>query len=253
MVKAVVVCISTFLASAATAQTKWRQVSEFTFDWDTHPNVRIVLSIPSPWDDPGDFTRVSVLVPGRKDVVFTNETGWVKYATEATSAEVKKYKNIVPSEYVFALKANPNRTLLLLLGYGYASSPGSLDVLEISKDGDTRRVLHGDELGLKELRDLDGDGLAEIVGYPCLSQEWGNGLLTYDPFNVYRLSNAPGENARLSIPLSKRYNLKHYYGWAGPKCSEDIAVVLHPPKGGKPIVVSAKEAQELTELSPPQK
>jgi hypothetical protein len=70
---------------------------------------------------------------------------------------------------------------------------------------------------------------------------------------VYRLSNAPGENARLSIPLSKRYNLKHYYGWAGPKCSEDIAVVLHPPKGGKPIVVSAKEAQELTELSPPQK
>ena len=184
MVQALVICISTFLASTATSQTKWRQVSEFTLDSDSHLNVRIVLSIPSPWDDPGDFTRVSVLVPRRKDVVFTNETRWVKYATEATSKEVKKYKNIVPSDYVLALKASPNRTLLLLLGYGYASSPGSLDVLEITKEGDTRRVLHRDELGLKELRDLDGDGLAEIVGYPCLSEEWGNGLLTYDPFNV---------------------------------------------------------------------
>ena len=250
MVQALVICISTFLASTATSQTKWRQVSEFTLDSDSHLKVRIVLSIPSPWDDPGDFTRVSVLVPRRKDVVFTNETRWVKYATEATSKEVKKYKNIVPSDYVLALKASPNRTLLLLLGYGYASSPGSLDVLEITKEGDTRRVLHRDELGLKELRDLDGDGLAEIVGYPCLSEEWGNGLLTYDPFNVYRLSNAPGGNATLSLPLSKSYNLKHYFGWAGPKCSEDIAVVLHPPKGGKPIVVSAKEAQELTEPKP---
>lgn len=250
MVQALVLCISTLLTSAATAQTKWRQVSEFALDWDSHPDVRIVLSIPSPWDDPGDFTRISVVVPGRKDVVFTNETGWVKYATEATSEEVKKYKNIVPSEYVLALKASPNRTLLLLLGYGYASSPGSLDVLEISKDGDTRRVLHRDELGLKELRDLNGDGLAEIVGYPCLSEAYGNGLLTYDPFNVYMLSNAPGGSATLSVPLSKSYNLKHYYGWAGPECSENIAVVLHPPKGGRPIVVTAKEAQELTEPKP---
>lgn len=250
MVQVLVICISAFLASAATAQTKWRQVSELTLDWDDRPNVRIVLSIPSPWDEPGDFTRVSILVPQRKNVVFTNKTGWVKYDTEATSAEVKKYKNIVPSDYVLALKASPNRTLLLLIGYGYASSPGSLDVLEISEDGGARRVLHRDELGLKELRDLDGDGFAEIVGYPCLSQEWGNGLLTYDPFNVYRLSNAPGGNATLSVPLSKSYNLKHYYGWAGPECSEDIAVVLHPPKGGKPIVVSAKEAKQLTESAP---
>lgn len=247
MALTLLVCISNLLASAATAQTKRRQVSEFALDWDGHPNVRIALSIPSPRVDPGDFTRVSVLVPGHKDVVFTNETGWVKYATEATSEQVKKYKNLVPSEYVLALKANPSRTLLFLLGYGYASSPGSLDALEISREGDTRRVLHRDELGLKEFRDLNGDGLAEIVGYPYLSEEWGNGLLTYDPFNVYSLSSVPGGSASLSVPLSKNYNLRHYYGWAGPQCSEDIAVVLHPPKGGKPIVLKAKDAERLTD------
>jgi hypothetical protein len=249
MVQALLIFVITTVAGKAVAQAKWRQVSAFTFDWNDHAHVRVALSIPSPWDDPGDFTRIIVSVPGRKDVVFTNDNGWVKYSAEATP-EVKKYKNVVSSDYVLAVKASPNRTLLLLLGYGYASSPGSLDVLEVTSDGEVHRVLHRDELGLEEVRDLDNDGLSEIVGYPCLSQEWGNGLLTYDPFNVYTLSNAPGGNATLSVSLSKSYNLKHYYGWAGPKCSEDIAVVLHPPKGGKPIIVSAKEAQQLTEPNP---
>ncbi len=242
---ALLLYILILFARAATAQTDWRQVSEFTFNSGSHPNIRVVLSVPFSWKNPGDFTRVTVQVPGRTPAVFINETGWVKYATDATS-EVKKNKNLVSSEYVLTLRASPNRILLFLVGYVYASSPGSLDVLEISKDGDTRRVLQRTELGLKEVRDLDGDGLTEIVGYPCLSEEWGNGLLTYDPFNVYRLSSAPGGTATLSVSLSKSYNLKHYYGWAGPECSDKIVVVLHPPKGGRPILVTAKEAQELT-------
>lgn len=243
-VKALLVCI--VVSSTASAQSKWQQVSAFKFDWDTHSDVRVVVSIPSPWDEPGDFTRISILVAGQKEVAFTNDNGWVKYRPELAS-ELKVSKNLVPSDYVFALKASEGRTLLFLLGYGYASSPGALDVLEVTNAGEVRRVLHRDELGLKEVRDLDSDGLAEIVGYPCLSEEWGNGLLTYAPYNVYKLGSAPSTDASLSESLSKSYNLKHYYGWAGPNCSEDIAVVLHPPKGGKPIVVSAKEAQQLTE------
>ena len=244
--KAFLICIITVDASTVSAQTKWRQVSTFTFDWDNHPDVRVVLSIPSTWDKPGDFTRIVIRVPERKDVVFINDNGWAKYRSEL-SPGLKAFKNVVLTDYVFAAKARTNRTLLFLLGYGYASSPGALDVLELSDGGETRRVLHRDELGLKDVRDLDGDGLAEIVAYPCLSQEWGNGLLTYDPYNVYILSDVLGGKASLSLSLSKSYNRKHYYGWAGPKCSEDIAVVLHPPKGGKPIVVSSKEAQRLTE------
>jgi hypothetical protein len=54
--------------------------------------------------------------------------------------------------------------LLVLFGYSYASSPGSPDVLEVSKDGRPAVVFHRNEFGLSDLRDLDGDGLAEIVG-----------------------------------------------------------------------------------------
>ncbi len=241
-----------FATLAAAAETKWRQVSSFKIDWDKYPDVEIRLSIPVGWGDPGDFTRITVRVPGHKVVAFTNNEGWVKYLSPdaSTSQQIKNSKNVISSDYVFGARAGSGRTALFLFGYSYASSPGRLDALEISPDGDVRRVLHGEELGLKEFRDLDGDGIAEIVGYPCLSQEWGNGLLTYDPFNIFKLSNVPAGAASLSVPLSKAYNLKHYYGWAGPKCSEDLAVVLHPPKGGKPVILPAKEAARITENAP---
>ncbi len=181
--------------------------------------------------------------------MLRNDSGWVKYASEAANIMpgLLKRKNLVPSQYVLALEAgNQNRALLFLLGYSYASSPGSLDVVEVSEAGDPRIVLHREEFGFADLIDLDSDHVAEVVGYPCLSQEFGNGLETYDPLNVYKLAETKGEEAQLSIPLSRSYNLKHFYGWAGAKCSENIAVVLHPPKGGKPIIVSTKEAERIT-------
>lgn len=245
--RGILTCIIATITASAAAQIEWRQVSTVMFDWDKHPNIRLTLSIQKSWNDPGDFTRLSVDVPGHNQVVFENDTGWVRYRSGEVSSKVNTYKNLIQSDYLLAAKISQNRTVLFLVGYAYASSPGSLDVLEISDSGEPRRVLHQDELGLKEVRDLDADNIDEIVGFPCLSQEWGNGLLTYDPFNVYKFGKIRGSDATLSVPLSKTYNLRHYYGWAGPQCSEDIAVVLSPPKGGKPILVSAKEAHRLME------
>jgi len=255
---AAILCSTTSqcFAQAATPEAKrasvdWKRVSSFKFDWDHRAEATVILEVLLPRNDQGDFTRIRIRVPGRRDFVLTNKDGWVKYGSDEArlSAELRK-ANLVRSDYVLVLKAGENRSLLFLFGYWYASSPGSLDVLEVSEDDEPKVVLHRDEFGLRELRDLDNDGLNEIVGYPCLSQEWGDGLLTYDPFNVYKLGSSPAAPANLSLPLSKSYNLEHYYGWAGAKCSEDFAVVLHPPKGGKPVVVTAREAQKITENGP---
>jgi hypothetical protein len=51
----------------------------------------------------------------------------------------------------------------------------------------------------------------------------------------------------IDLRLTESYNKKNYYGWAGPKCSEDIAVVLHPPGGGKPVVMDAAKAKAMFE------
>lgn len=241
-----------FVVGSSLAQTTWKRVSSFTFDMDGRKDVQVVLEIPTSWSQPGDFTRVRIRVPGQKEITMANGSGWVKYGSDEASAspEIRRATNLASSKYVLALKAADKRTLLFLLGYSYASAPGSLDVVELSDDGQPGIVLHRDEFGLKELRDVDADGVAEIVGYPCLSQEFGNGLLTYDPLIVYKLEATLASHAVLSLPLSKSYNLKHYYGWAGPQCSEKFAVVLHPPKGGKPRVMTTKEAEKLTSGNP---
>lgn len=237
------------VAGASSGQTTWKKVSSFTFDWNGRKDVHVVLEIPSSRSDPGDFTRVRIRVPGHNEFTLRNNDGWVKYASDeaSSSPHIRRATNLVDSKHVLALKTADERTLLFLLGYSYASSPGSLDVLEMSDDGHPRVILHRVEFGLRDVRDLDRDGVAEIVGYACLSEEFGNGLLTYSPFNVYRLGTTPGSLAALSVALSKSYNLKHYYGWAGSQCSEDFAVVLHPPMGGKPRVTTTKEAERLTD------
>jgi hypothetical protein len=68
---------------------------------------------------------------------------------------------------------------------------------------------------------------------------------------VYKLDPNVATAATLSLALSKQYNLKHYYGWAGAKCREDIAVVLHPPQGGKPLVMSTPDAEKLVSTRKP--
>jgi hypothetical protein len=241
----------TTASRAEPSSVEWSGVSSFDFDWDGRGTTTVIVEKPSDWDGAEHFARIRIRVPGRKDFVLANKGAWVKYGSDDAelSPDLRK-ANLISSDYVLAMKASENRTLLFLLGYSYGSSPGSLDALEISKDGQPGVVLHRDEFGLKELRDLDGDGIAEVVGYACLSQEWGKDVLTYDPFNVYKLGISPGVPANLSLPLSESYNLKYYYGWAGAECREDIVVVLHPPSGDKPVVVTAEEALRTLKNKP---
>lgn len=200
-------------------------------------------------DRPWRFTRLRIQIPGEKAFVLKNDDGWVKFRSEAasTSAQMRGHQSPLHSDYVLAVDAAEGRMILLLFGYSYASSPGSLDVIELPSVGPPRVVLHKKELGIREVTDLDGDGKVELVTYPCLSEEFGNGLLTYDPLNVYKLGPVPGEPAQISVPLSKHYNIAHYYGWAGVKCSEKFAIVLHPPGGKKPVIMTTEEAKKMTE------
>jgi hypothetical protein len=231
------------LVTSASAQTKWKTIDSFRFDWDGHADVHVTLELPTKWDEGREFSRVRIQVPGQKEFILKDDVGWAHFRSEdATLPQdfAKAAKNLVSSRNLLAVRVSESRTALLLFGIAYGSSPGRLDVIEIGSDGQPRVVLHKNELGVKDIRDLDGDGVAEVVGYPCLSQGFGNDLLTYDPYHVYKFGDNAGTPATLSLPLSKSY------GWAGAQCSEDFAVVLHPPGGGKPRVMKTKDAENLT-------
>lgn len=86
-----------FATVAAPAESKWRRVSSMKIDWDNHADVEISLSIPVDWNDPGDFTRISIGVPGQEELTFTNDEGWVKYRSPeaSVSPQIKKSNNVI--------------------------------------------------------------------------------------------------------------------------------------------------------------
>jgi hypothetical protein len=229
----------------------WATVEEF--EYRRQPNqtpIHFKLERPDLKHIVGDFTRVRIVVKNHADFVLNNDDGWVEYNSKEQPSDVYALlhkRSLVHSKYVLVLPSsheNNDPPLLLLRSWGYASDAGRLHVIGFQPSGKPILLLNTN-LDLIELADLDGDGRLEIVGRPCMSQMFGNNLKTYDPIHVYKVPVPVTSPAKFSLALSKAYNLKHYYGWAGPDCSEKLAIVLRPPSGGKPLIMPEDKARRL--------
>jgi hypothetical protein len=246
----VFVVFAILLTSLAPAQSQWRHVETLRYDWAGSGNpATFILEVPSDFDAGGDFSRLRVLMPGHSEFALLDEDGLANFHKDVCRFKkfgFCKHANLVSSDHLFFYRVPSGPPLLLLFGWGYASSPGSFHVLMLNSKGDPQEILSLKEFDFEDLIDVNGDGNAEFVGKKCLSQEWGNHLLTYDPYSVYLLPTEANGTAKYDLKLSKQYNLENYYGWAGPDCREDVAVVLHPPGGGKPIILNSKEAEKLS-------
>jgi len=222
----------------------WGVAEEFDFDWQGNGQPGH-FKIEQSQDD--QISRLTISIKGQKDWVLENDDVWEEFARDFLKEEdfLKKNRNLAASKYAFSLAPSPSaRPWIFLVTPQYGSDPGNLFVLALDSAGHPAIILKT-TLHIKEFRDLDGDGVAEIAGQPCFSQSWSDNLLTYDPLHVYKLESTPRPELKISLPLSKDYNLKHYYGWAGPDCSEDLAVVVRPPGGGKPVIMKTEDAKKM--------
>lgn len=252
--KAVLCLLLLAIVVLAASPSKWKRLGVVSYDWnkDGEPE-RFILDIPEDWEVGGEYSRLRILLLGRETFVVQTELGWTKYDSKWFAPRLRALGNPIGSEYLLFLPSGNDAArapLLVLTGWPYGSSPGSLHVIVLDS-GFPRVVFAKDAFELVDYADLDGDGFEELIGPPCLSQAWGPGLSTYTPYHVYKLPMDKG-NAILSIPLSKEYNLKHYYVWAGPECSEELAVFEHP-RTGKRVVMKARDAEKLFEKYPPRK
>ncbi len=243
------VALMALFASLSSAQTQWRKVETLHYDWKK-PGVTaaLILEVPIGYDGGGEFTRLRILTPGNPEFTLFDGAGLTNFRKDTCSFKkfgLCKKPNLVSSERLFFYRLPSGRSLLFAFGWAYASAPGSFHALALGAKGMPYEILSLKEFDLDDLIDVDGDGNPEFVGKKCFSQEWGDHLLTYDPYSVYRVPRAPSQPARYSLALSEQYNLKHYYGWAGPDCREDVAVVLHPAGGRKPIIVSSKDVEKF--------
>ncbi len=200
-------------SAAASAQITWKQVSSFRFDWDRYKDVQVTLEMPSSWNDAlgdppiGDFQRVRIAIPAKKEFVFEGDwVGGLRELRYLKAYPVHDAKNLVESKDLLALKAAQDRTLLFMFGWAYASNPGSLEILELSDDGEPRIIFDQKNFQLTDFRDLDGDGVAEIVGLPDFAQCASETDCDKVPFDVYHLASVAGGKAELSTPLSETYN-----------------------------------------------
>jgi len=202
------------------------------------------LEIPKDYDDPGDFTRIRIRVAGQPELVLDNEDGWIKHATEQQSPfySAMRSANLVHSERVLVLSFSTfEAPVMILRSWGYASDPERIHLIGFTRSG--RPVLiFNKEFDVLRFEDIDGDGRAELIGTPCLSEALGDEVATYQPVQVYKISPEAAKPAVLSAALTRDYTLKKYDRYAGPECNGDYVAVF--ARGRKGHVIPEKELRQ---------
>jgi hypothetical protein len=252
----IVLLASILVLGAATAGTvmEWKTFDRLSYDWrgDSVP-YEFVLRLPMDYDSGGEFTQIEISRGGQVLLTVTDEDGISKYleGLEYSSNNLKKLagRNLLHSKHLLMLPDVTGRSrypILFLFGPGYASSPPSFHVISLGDDGIPKEILRLRNFSIFELADLNNDSVPEIIGKKCFSQSFSEGFLTYDPYSVYRFGDKAISSMIFDLALTRKYNETNYYGWAGPKCREDVTVVLHPQGGGKPVIMDTEKAKALS-------
>lgn len=138
-------------------------------------------------------------------------------------------ENAVPSGWIYAtprLRTAGGAPMLLLFGWGYASSWGTFRLVALGPAGRPVEVLHLGEFGVSGIEDLDGDGQAELLGHPWMGEAIGDvrGCSgTYAPTFVYRVRPGPVPEAALDSILTVSYNERHH-AWLGFTPNDSLGV-----------------------------
>jgi len=244
-----------FGGSGGVLQSGWSQVETFQFDWNGDGVLdTFYLENPSDVQEPGSFKRIRIDLSGQPEFTLENEDFWIRFGSGVNEGSGSfAQQNMASSQYVLFLplsNGDQKRSLLFLTGIPAGNTPGRLQVLQIDDDGSPRVIFYRDEFDLEDYVDLNGDGYPEMVGKSCFEKRTDDGLETYAPFQAFEVPRDIGGKVILSMGMSATYNRLHYYGWAGPDCSDDLVILKNPPAGGKPLIMKASDAAKFTQAKP---
>ena len=228
---------------------RWKTIETMRYSWrHGAPAYTFVVeeNLDPPKTDSDPRTpRLRIVSPNGGDLIVAVEGGLVK-SSDGLGSKAIASDNLLKSDFVYLspkLKGSHGEPALIVFGWAFASDPGSIRVVALDANATPRLIFSHDTFDLDAIADLDGDGAAELIGHRSLSQGFGKCFQTCDPFAVYRFENGPLPKATYSLTLSKAYNLKHYFGWAGPSAREDLAVVMCPEARGRIMNSKLAEAQ----------
>ena len=208
--------------------TKWQVIDQSELRWVPGQGAYGV-AIDQPTRGPGsthEWQRIRIRTPDGRVFETRSGPGPLVRVREASLDSSLFLDNEAKSPFLYLSPKlrNPSGTpMLILFGWAYASNPGSLMVFSLDRTGFPIEAFSTNEFDLTSIKDLDGDGIPELIGRPTLSQCGGCDRCSYDPYAVYRFLDAGAGKATYSVGLSQKYNEAHYV-WAGPTASEQIVV-----------------------------
>ncbi|MBW6480548.1 MAG: hypothetical protein K0B37_14060 [Bacteroidales bacterium] len=129
---------------------------------DDSQRIEIFIERIKGWNDPGDFHRIRIKKQ-EKEFVFFNSDGWViigEYETQYLNSFSET--NEIKSSYVSVQKASDKDILLFAFGYVYASQPGLLSILNLSRF-EKPVLIFNDNYNLYNYEDINGDGMLDIM------------------------------------------------------------------------------------------
>ena len=160
------------------------------------------------WNDPGDFQKIVIHFDSGTKMYFFNLGDWIG-----------------KPEFV---KVTPEKGLLVIDGYTYASSPQLLTVIDL--DENEPKIVFKDGFDLSELRDLNGDGNLEFIGRKYYAESITEldsiyYSTTYSPYFVMQYLD---NQLIVNEELMEQYNLENYVGYFGKYDRHDRYMIASP-------------------------
>ena len=112
------------------------------------------------WDDPGDFIRCSISSFTDTLLDEINSEGWVRFNENYTVPDSVAQLNSISSDKALVLNIN-QRKYLFLFGWVYASKPGIMTIIDLTR---IPEIIFNDQFELKALKDLNNDGFVDVAG-----------------------------------------------------------------------------------------
>lgn len=186
-----------------------------------------IYNIPN-WSDPGDYHKLELILSNQDHYEIYNLGDWINL----NDIQSKKFQKInkVSTDRFLITDISKNRTILVIFGYTYASSPPNLLIVELTHGN--VKPLYNDLFELQELIDLDQNNIKELIGYKfygegcCYNDSISQGL-TYMPYHILKLVD---DSIITDTTLSEQYNLENYVGYFGLDYDQDMRYLTIYPK-----------------------
>src|SRR5712692_11583884 len=186
----------------------------------------VVGTILKGWNDPGEYTELTIRIPDGKQLVLIQLTG-------IRHKDISVVNNLLNSPYLLVIQGArlDKGPFLVLTEYAFASSPGYVSVLALNDKGYPEFVFR-EMLNVSKLNDYDGDGHLDILVRGGVGEPWGGGQ-SYDPYLVYTQKFIDGHiKFEINNDLSRKWGTANQYPWAGSRYSEKY-LVTRGPSGAK--------------------